>query len=99
MFKTPFRENAYLRAAVLVHRHGFTTVIPHNGLIASGGTDFFLAGRSRIVESGARIGVHSWGEIAGHGSEIDRDDEAHEVFLEFFRQIQSGKVFRQVAQG
>ena len=42
-------DEANLVAARLVHQHGFHTHVPADGLIASGGVDFFLAGTTRTV--------------------------------------------------
>lgn len=33
--------------------------IKPNGRVASGGTDFFLAGQKRVVEPGGKLGIHS----------------------------------------
>ena len=41
---------------------GLNTRVPLNGLVASGGADFFLAGNKRTIELGACAGVHAWGE-------------------------------------
>ncbi len=49
-----------LEAARMVPAHGVTTVVPSNGVIASGGVDFFLAGKTRIIEPCAKLGVHDW---------------------------------------
>ena len=80
-------DEANLRAALLVREHGFTTRIGADGEIASGGTDFFLAGAIRIVEPGARIGVHSWGGGPVEATALPRDHESHELYLEFYRAI------------
>ncbi len=71
-------DEANLEAALLVRDRGVTMVVPADGEIASGGTDFFAAGKRRIVESGAFVGVHSWaGVIDGReieGGDLPRDD-------------------------
>lgn len=83
-------DNDYMDAAWKLHRDGFTTVIPSDGLVASGGTDFFLAGKVRIIEPGACIGVHSWEDVdppAYQATDLPRDHEDHEDFLSFFKAI------------
>ncbi|QUL37965.1 hypothetical protein [Erythrobacter sp. JK5] len=83
-------DNEYLGTAWKLHRDGFTTVVPGDGLVASGGTDFFLAGRHRIIEPGACIGVHSWedaGPPAYQATDVPRDHEDHEDFLDYFKAI------------
>lgn len=83
-------DNDYMDAAWKLHRDGFTTVIPSDGLVASGGTDFFLAGKRRIIEPGACVGVHSWedgGPPAYQATDLPRDHEDHQDFLSFFNAI------------
>lgn len=83
-------DNDYMDAAWKLREDGFDTVVPADGLVASGGTDFFLAGRNRVIEPGACIGVHSWedtGPPPYQATELPRDHEDHEDFLEFFEAI------------
>lgn len=64
------------------------TYLPAQGEIASGGTDLFLAGVRRIVERGARIGVHSWSiDGADTGDTLARDHPEHEVYLSYYRDV------------
>ena len=68
-----------------------TTYLPAEGMIASGGTDLFLAGSRRFVETGARIGVHSWsvggifGVFSPSAASLPRDDPDHAMFLDYYR--------------
>ena len=66
---------------------GMTTYLPARGLVASGGTDLFLSGSRRIVEPGARVGVHSWSSPFGDGNEIPRDDPVHRLYLDYYRDM------------
>jgi len=85
-------DPANLAAARLVREHGLNTVVPSNGVIASGGVDFFIAGAERIVEPCAKLGVHSWDEDSPdggiiYGNEVPRDDPSHTMFLEYYREM------------
>ena len=65
------------------------THVPGDGAIASGGTDLFIAGVIRTVETGARIGVHSWiAEDANGraiiGSQLPRNDLQHRIFRDYY---------------
>lgn len=83
-------DNDYMDAAWKLHQAKFTTIVPSFGLVASGGTDFFLAGTNRIIEPGACIGVHSWEDVgppAYAANSLPRDHEDHEDFLEYFAAI------------
>ncbi|WP_298901321.1 hypothetical protein [uncultured Psychroserpens sp.] len=68
----------------LVREHGFTTKVLSNSVIASGGVDLFCAGKERIVNKGAKIGVHSWGAGAYTATDIPKDHPAHQYQIEFF---------------
>ena len=83
-------ENDYMDAALKLRQAGFTTIVPADGLVASGGTDFFFAGIHRVIEPGACIGVHSWaddGPPAYQASDLPRDHQDHEDFLRYFAAI------------
>ncbi len=77
--------SAYIRS------NGFTTRVPSDGLVASGGTDMALMGRTRIIDPGACVGVHTWasGGLLGSetGAELARDHPAHTIYLDFYRSV------------
>jgi len=86
-------DPANLEASRLVRENGLTTVVPSNGVIASGGVDFFTAGKIRVVEPCAKLGVHSWNEDGPGGgiilgNEVPRDHESHTMFLDFYREME-----------
>jgi hypothetical protein len=69
----------------LLHENGFTTKVLSNSDIASGGVDLFCAGVNRIVEKGAKIGVHSWCCVNDLTAiELPKDHPAHQYQLEYF---------------
>ena len=79
-------DHANLRAAHYVRDHRLATALGTNARIASGGTDFFLAGRTRTVAEGAQIGVHSWGGGPGEiGQELSKDAPEHQRYLDYYR--------------
>lgn len=79
-------DHANLRAAHYVRDHGLATTLGANARIASGGTDFFLAGRTRTVAEGAEIGVHSWSGGPGEiGQELSRDAPQHQLYLDYYQ--------------
>lgn len=66
----------------------YTTYLPAGALVASGGTDLFLAGAARIVERGAQVGVHSWdGDSGTAGDALPRDALDHTLYLDYYRDI------------
>lgn len=81
-------DEANLQAASYLRKHGLNTRIPANGVTASGGTDFFLAGVKRIVEQGALIGVHAWaGEDIDDPLTLPKNHPEHQKYLRYYRQM------------
>ncbi len=70
-------DDANLDAARLVRERQLDTLVPSDGLVASGGTDFFLSGVNRIAQQGAKIGVHSWS-----GGGIDKPNDLPKDHIE-----------------
>ncbi|ANM32401.1 hypothetical protein ABI59_20840 [Acidobacteria bacterium Mor1] len=80
-------DESMLRAAAMVRRLGYDTHIPGDGEVASGGTDFFLAGVRRTVGTGARLGVHSWAGLDEEGADLPRDHPEHAKYLAYYRSV------------
>lgn len=55
-------DETNLQLSARVHQLGINIHLMDNGLIASGGVDFFLAGVERTRGSNTQIGVHSWSD-------------------------------------
>lgn len=67
---------------------GLNTRLESNGMIASGGVDYFLAGTQRVVMQGAQIGVHSWADGSStQGSDLPTTDPQHNLYLDYYRDI------------
>lgn len=82
-----------LRASLYIHRFGLTTRLNKNSIIASGGTDLFLAGRKRIIEKGAKIGVHAWDGGDTPATELSKEDEAHQLYIEYYKTVNIPEAF------
>ena len=84
-------DDANLEASRLLHAAGVTMIVPTGGLVASGGTDMFLAGVERHTEPGACLGVHSWasgfGPFTIEGRDLPRDDPEHQPYLDYYAAI------------
>lgn len=81
-------DEANLEASRLIRSSGITMVVPSGGFIASGGTDMFLAGVKRQIQSGACIGVHSWAAGDGtEGKDLPRDDMQHQLYLSYYDEM------------
>ncbi|MCT4598862.1 MAG: hypothetical protein N4A50_13420 [Vallitalea sp.] len=67
-----------------VRESGLNTYLTKNSEVASGGTDFFLAGNKRTIEDGAKIGVHSWRDLAGtEAKDLPKTHEEHKIYTEY----------------
>ncbi|MCT4606038.1 MAG: hypothetical protein N4A64_08010 [Marinisporobacter sp.] len=81
-------DESNLIASRLVRKAGLNTHVPADGMIASGGTDFFCAGVKRTVEDGAEIGVHSWGGAGiEKASSLSKEDESHKPYIKYYEEM------------
>ena len=76
-----------LELGLMLRQANYTTYLPSGGQVASGGTDLLLAGILRIVERGAKIGVHSWSDGSATGDTFSREAEAHRIYLDYYRAL------------
>ncbi len=80
-------DEANLEASRLVRSAGLATHVPSDGVIASGGVDFFLSGVVRTWDAGAMFGVHSWTDGETEGADLPDDDEGHDLFLDYYDEM------------
>ncbi|MEM6988966.1 MAG: hypothetical protein AAF721_00670 [Myxococcota bacterium] len=71
----------------MVRAAGWSTVVPADGVIASGGVDLFCAGAARSIEPGAQLGVHSWSDGTMDGADYPPRDPAHDAQLAYFTEM------------
>lgn len=86
-------DDANLIFSRAVREGRFDTVVPADGMVASGGTDLFLAGNQRHLEPGACVGVHSWGGPGPAATSLPRDHEEHRKYLTYYRDLQVDEEF------
>ncbi len=73
-----------LLASREIRSRNLNTYIPDSGMVASGGTDMFLAGKERAVHETAKLGVHSWSGGDLEALEYPRDHEEHKKYLDYY---------------
>jgi len=78
-------DDSMLRAALMVRQLELSTSLPENGEVASGGTDFFLAGGQRSAHPSARFGIHSWDGMGEEGAELPRDHPEHLKYIDYYK--------------
>lgn len=89
-------DDENIRVGEALHADKINTSLLANSEIASGGVDYFLAGITRRIENGARVGVHSWSDgTVSDASTLPRDHPSHQLYLDYYSDIQydSGKEF------
>ncbi len=94
LMKMPGTEDGTTNTKIarLIRKEGLDTHLTKNSYIASGAVDLFLAGKTRTMECGALIGVHSWAYYSEKGlvrgksfhpknMGVDPHQKEHEDFL------------------
>ena len=86
---------ANLKAARMVRQKGLNVHLASTGLIASGGTDFFLAGVKRTIGESTYIGVHSWGTEPDEPKAVNfpKDHEEHDKYLDYYQDMGIDEAF------
>ena len=77
-------DDANLEIATWISKQDIHIHLNSDSEIASGGTDFFLAGSKRTIDDGAMIGVHSWSDGDREASELSKDDSAHQPYIDYY---------------
>ncbi len=80
-------DEVNLKASTLIRERKLNTFIPENGWVASGGTDMFLAGIERSAHPSAKFGVHAWASGDDSANDFPKDDEVHQSYLHYYRQM------------
>ena len=81
-------DETNLLASMEIRNRGIATHIPADGMVASGGSDMFLAGVKRTIDAGAKIGVHSWSDGSGKSAlDYPREHQAHAKYLDYYNAI------------
>ena len=79
----------------MIYDAGMATVLEHDSMVASAGTDVFMAGKYRLAMKGAKIGVHNFGGDAQNGEDevtmgirrLYKKAGIHDDFYAFMRSI------------
>ncbi len=85
-------DQTNLKLSHYVHGRGINTHLMDNGMIASGGVDFFIAGVKRTKGKSVRIGVHSWGGKDNSGKIVTATDfpvghKHHLPYIKYYKSV------------
>lgn len=86
-------DEALFPFATWVRQRGLNTHLESTSVIASGAVDFFLAGRQRTMEKGARLGVHSWGDGNKQASDYPRHHIVHRLNADYIKSMLGSENF------
>ncbi len=70
-----------------VRELGLNTHLTATSMVASGGSDLFLAGVERTMETGAFIGVHSWSDGSRDAADYPRTSPEHAANADYIRDM------------
>ncbi len=76
-----------LKTALLIHERGMITRLTPYSRIASGAVDLLLAGKTRVIPQGAKIGVHAWKNGEAEGHLLPKTHQKHQMFLDYYRKV------------
>ena len=80
-------DEAAIPAYSIIRSNGLSTEIRSNGMVASGGVDFFVAGVNRKIENGAMVGVHAWSDGTTSAASLPRNHPSHRLFIDYYTQM------------
>lgn len=81
-------DNINLQLSKRVNSLNLNTHIMDDGIIASGGVDFFLAGIKRSIGKNVKIGIHSWADGEGKTAiDFPNGHENHQAYIDYYKSI------------
>jgi hypothetical protein len=80
-------DEVNLELAQYIHQNGFDIHLEDNGLIASGGTDLFLAGHKRTKGQNTKIGVHSWARNSKTATDFPKGHKHHLPYINYYKSV------------
>lgn len=82
-------DDINLKLSKYIYDKGFDIHLNDNGLIASGGTDLFLAGHKRTLGKNTKVGVHSWGDSNQNikATDFPKGHKFHLPYIEYYQSI------------
>ena len=80
-------DETNLKLSKDVHTRKLAIHLLDDGLIASGGVDFYLAGIKRTKGNNTRVGVHSWGGDNVVATDFPKGHEYHLPYIEYYKSV------------
>lgn len=80
-------DDVNLQVSQKVHELDIAIHLMDNGLIASGGVDFFLAGITRTKGINTQIGVHAWSDEINEATDFPQGNSVHQPYIEYYESV------------
>lgn len=82
-------DDSNLKVAKEMHDLGYSFHLTANSVIASGAVDMYVGGVKRTMDSGAKIGVHSWGADPGEpiATSYPKGHEVHQQYIKYYTSV------------
>lgn len=80
-------DEVNLKLATYIYNQKFNIHLMDNGLIASGGTDLFLAGHRRTIGHHTKIGVHAWAGENEKATDFPKDHKYHKPYIKYYTSV------------
>lgn len=80
-------DEVNLEVSRKVHEKNIAIHLVDDGLIASGGVDFFLAGTTRTKGTNTQIGVHSWSDGEQDATDFAEGHANHLPYINYYVSI------------
>ncbi|MFK7767321.1 MAG: hypothetical protein AB8B55_08875 [Mariniblastus sp.] len=80
-------DSINMQTGRIIREAGLTTKVLSDSEVNSGGVDLFCSGVKRVVESGAKLGVHTWADQSLEGCDYPVDHPVHQYQLAYFESM------------
>ena len=81
-------DQELFKAGIKLQAHSVHIHLSSNSVIVSGGVDFFLAGATRSMDKGAKLGVHAWDSDNSYcATDLASDHPEHEEYIDYYSKI------------
>lgn len=80
-------DEELFKAARMLYNQDVHIHLPPNAKIESGAVDLFLAGTTRTMDEGAKIGVHAWSDGNTSATAYPVGHEEHEIYIDYYASI------------
>ena len=83
-----YDDRANLQLGRMIHARGIATHVPAGGSVRSGAVELFLAGKSRVADTGAEFAVHSWADDTGReAKDYPADAPENRAYISYYEEM------------